>query len=212
MKYIHPKGVFIYILGCFAIAFGVAMMLRSGIGMSSWDTLHYSLHKLTGITVGFATIIVATAFALFVTIYHRNLKYLFMFFPIFFVGYLIDLFNDVILLSYSPEGTILLWITFIIGILALPLGGSLLIASGYPAGVFDEAMLVFMKIFHSDKLIKIRVIMEISAVITAFLLGLLAGIGLGAIGVGTVIFSFTIGYFIKQYLKLFERIGLYETK
>jgi len=49
----------IYLLGTIVISFGVVMMLRSGLGMSSWDTLHYSLHKLFGITIGTATIIVA---------------------------------------------------------------------------------------------------------------------------------------------------------
>jgi len=206
------KNIIIYLLGSITISFAVVMMLKSLFGVSSWDTLHYSLHKLTGITVGAATIYVALSFTIFVTIVNKDLKYIGMTIPIVLVGYLIDLFNLVILVDYLPNTISLRLLTYLIGLFLVPFGGSLLIISSFPAGVFDEFMITIMRLFKTNNLIKVRVIMEISAVLVALILGFIAGIQFGMINIGTLIFSFTVGIFIKQYLKLFERIGLYEIK
>jgi uncharacterized membrane protein YczE len=199
-----------YILGCTSIALGVVFMLKSEVGLSSWDTLHYSLHKLTGITMGTATIVVAAIFTVIVIIMNQNFKYIFMAIPIFIVGGLIDVFNLYVFSDLNPDIMVYSIFLFISGIILLPLGGSLLIASTYPAGVFDEFMLVVMKKFNTSKLFQVRVIIEVTAVLVAFILGLFAGIGLGMIGFGTIVFSVTIGIFVREFLKLFERIGIYE--
>ncbi len=201
-----------YIIGFFAISFGVVFCLRSGIGLSTWDTLHYALHKLTNITIGTATIIVAGIFTVAVVLLNKNLKYVFMGVPIFVVGFLIDVVN----LQWMKDFSVSVWYfqvpTYIAGLLLLPLGGAFLIISTFPAGVFDEFTLSMMRIFKTKNLIKTRVIIEVLAVITALILGLLAGIGLGQISIGTIIFSVSVGTLLKFYLSTFERIGLYETQ
>ena len=94
------KNVIIYIGGCIFIALGVVMMLRSDLGISSWDTLHYSLHRLTGITVGTATILVAVLFTLFVTVLNKHFRYFLMAIPIILVGTMIDLFNLIVFVNF----------------------------------------------------------------------------------------------------------------
>ena len=205
----HSKNVLIYFLGMVIISFGVVMMLKSSRGLSSWDTLHWSLHKLTGITVGTATIVVALAFTAFVTIANKNWKYLLMTIPIFSVGIMIDYFNLDLLETFVPANMFLEWGTYLIGLVLLPLGGSLLIISTYPAGVFDEFMLTIMRLLNSIKLLKIRVIMETTAVIVAVILSFLAGEGIGMLNVGTVIFTVSIGFMLKTYLGFFEKVGMY---
>ena len=204
------KNIIIYLLGSIIISFAVVMMLKSLMGVSSWDTLHYSLHKLTGITVGTATIYVALSFTVFVTIANKDPKYIGMVIPIVLVGYLIDLFNLVILVNYLPVSFGARILTYFVGLCFIPLGGSLLIISSFPAGVFDEFMITIMRIFKTNNLIMVRVIIEIAAVLVALVLGFIAGIQFGMINIGTLVFSLTVGMFIKQYLKIFERIGLYE--
>ena len=211
-KEITFSRVFKYTLGMIIIAFGVVMMLRSNLGVSSWDTLHYSLHMLTGITIGTATIVVAMLFTFAVIILNQNFKYLLMSIPILAVGFLIDLINLQLLVDFEVTTIPFRMITYIIGLTSLPLGGSLLIISTYPAGVFDEFMLVVMRKLNTSNLLKVRVIIELIAVLVALILGLIAGIGIGMISIGTLIFSLTVGWFIKTYLKLFERIGIYEIK
>lgn len=207
---INIKNIAIYILGAIIIAFAVIMMKRSNLGMSSWDTLHNSINKLTGMTLGTAIILVASIITIFITIANRELKYIFMFVPVVFVGYVVDFFDLYLLVNFIPVTIITRILTLIAGLLLLPLGGTLLIISSFPAGVFDELMITLMRIFKTNKMAMVRVIMEISAVLVALILGFMAGIGFGMINIGTLIFSVTVGGFIKLYLKLFERIGMYE--
>jgi len=201
-----------YLLGSIFIAFGVVMLIRSNIGLSSWDTLHYSLHKLLNITVGTATILVASSVTFFIVITKKELHYFFMAVPIILVGGMIDLFNEVIFVDFAVSTMMSRILLYGVGLFVLPMGGALLIISTYPAGVFDELMLLIMKLSNSNKMTKIRVIMELSAVTLAIILGFMAGIGFGMVSIGTLIFSLSVGVLIKLYLKLFERIGLYELK
>jgi len=209
---IKLKRVIKYFIGMLMIAFGVVMMIRSSIGNSSWDTLHYALHKYTGITVGEATIVVALIFTLLVILLNKNIKYLLMAIPIFTVGYFIDVFNLQILADFEVTTLLPQILTYTVGLFLLPMGGALLIVSTYPAGVFDEFMLAVMRKLKSEKMVLIRVIMELSAVIVAFIIGRLADIGFGKIGIGTLIFSLAVGWLVKRYLNLYERIGLVENK
>ena len=204
------KNTLIYLLGITLIAFSVVMMIKSTIGVSSWDTLHYSIHKLTDITHGRATIIVASVFTFLVIVGNKDLKYIGMAIPIVIVGFLIDVFNLHVFINYLPDTITLKILTYLVGLTLLPLGGALLILSSFPAGVFDEFMLTLMRLFKTNKLVLVRVIMEISAVALALYLGFLADIGFGMVNIGTLIFSVTVGMFVRTYLRLFEKAGLYE--
>lgn len=208
----HSINSLLYLLGMIVIAFGVVMMLKSTRGLSSWDTLHWSLHKLTGITVGWATIVVALTFTAFVTIANKNWKYLLMTIPIFSVGALIDYFNLDLLETFSPSNIFFQWGIYLVGLVLLPLGGALLITSTYPAGVFDEFMLTIMRLLKSSKLLLIRVIMESTAVIVAVVLSIIAGEGIGMLNLGTLIFTVSVGFMLKSYLEIFEKLGLYNPK
>ena len=219
-KYLDtPMRVLLYITAFFAIAFGVVFCLRSGIGLSTWDTLHYALFKLftstlgiSWFTIGYATIFVAGSFTIAVIIINKSFKYLFMAIPILIVGPLIDIVNLDWMKDFAVSDLYYQIPVFGAGLLLLPLGGALLIISTFPAGVFDEFTLAMMRMFKTKNLVKTRVIIEISAVLTALIIGLLAGIGLGQIRLGTIIFSLSVGSILKLYLKFFERVGLYETK
>lgn len=201
-----------YTFGAFSIAFGVIFMLRSNLGTSTWDTLHYALSQLLDIEIGDATIVVALFFTVLVIALNKNFKYIFMAIPIFVVGFLINYINLDLLGSFTVTTIFGRIGSYLLGLLLLPLGGSLLIVSTFPAGVFDEFNLAVMRVLKTDKLVLIRVIMEISAVLTAFIIGVFANDPQGMINIGTIIFSVTVGSFLKTYLNIFERIGLYENK
>lgn len=204
-----PYIIIVYFLGAVSIATGVNFMLRSLLGTSTWDTLHYALHQLINIDIGIATIVVAIVVTIIVIILNRNFKYLFMLLPIFGVGFLIDFINEDILVDVVATGLLSKVGYYLIGLFSLTLGGSLLIISGLPAGVFDELNLALMRVFKTNNFVKVRVIMEVTAVLTALFLGFLANDPIGMINIGTIIFSLTVGIIIKTYLTLFERIGLY---
>ena len=200
----------IYFIGSTVLAFAVVMMKRSNIGLSSWDTLHFSLHSLLGITLGTAVFFVALTLTIFVTVMNKQPKYLLMLIPVSYVSSIIDLFDLNLLADFIPVALLPRILAYTTGLLLLPLGGSMLIISSFPAGVFDEVMITIMRILKTNKLIQVRVIMEITVVALAIVIGLIAGIGLGMVNIGTLIFTLSIGTFLKLYLKLFEKIGMYE--
>ena len=97
------KNLFIYFLGSVVIAFSVVMMIKSEIGLSSWDTLHYSIYLLTGTSVGVATIYVAMTFTVMVILLNKEIKYIGMTIPIVLVGLLINFFNDQVFVNFVPN-------------------------------------------------------------------------------------------------------------
>ena len=208
-----------YTIGMISISFGVVFMLRSDIGNSSWDTLHYSLdallHDTLGIswfTIGWAMILVATIFTILVIILTKNYKYLFMFVPILLVGRFVDVVNLYIMVDFLPSTIFLRIVSYVLGVILLPLGGALLLSSTYPAGVFDEFMFAVARKLKTEKIVIIRVIMELTAVLVALTTGFIAGIGFGKIGIGTLIFSLLVGTILKYILMILEKLGLYKDK
>ncbi|MCF7925959.1 MAG: hypothetical protein K9L74_00075 [Candidatus Izimaplasma sp.] len=203
-------NVVLYLLGSVFIALGVVLMLKSHLGVPTWDTLHYSIHVLFNITLGTAVFLVAFITTIIVVIMRKKKVYLFMMIPVVIVSVLVDVLNLVIfenLVVNTWQNQVLL---FVSGILLLPLGGATLIITKYPAGVFDELMLVIMDIQNTSNLIKTRVIIELSAVIVALILGIIAGINFGMINIGTLISGISVGYLVKLYLRIFERMNIYE--
>lgn len=202
---ISVKHTIYYLLGCIAIALGVALVVRSELGTSPYDTLHVAIYQTTPLTIGQATILVALTTTLIVMILQRHYKYLFMAIPIFIVGGFIDLFDVVIFGNFYPEAWMIKGILFILSLLLLPLGGALLILSTYPAGVFDELMIALMRLFKTKHMIKLRILIDISFLLMALVLTLSVNQNIGSLQVGTFIFILGIGPLLKQYLKLFRR-------
>jgi uncharacterized membrane protein YczE len=201
-----------YIIGMILIALGVVFTLRSDLGNSTWDTFHFALHKWANITIGTAIILVALAVIVAVIVINKQFKYIFMAIPVFLVGPLVDFFDLIVFHNLIPDTFMEQLLLFLMGLIFLPLGGALLIISTYPAGVFDELMYSIMRVTKTNDIIKVRVIMEVTAVSMAFIMGLLAGIGRGKIYYGTLVFALSMGPIIKLLLKGLERIGLSETK
>lgn len=201
----------LYVLGMLSIGVGVGLMLRSNVGVSSWDTLNYSLTELipsTLITMGVASGITATVMMMITIYLYRNWVYLVMAIPIVIVSSFIVFFNEVVYdgLEFTTIPTQIL--AYTAGLLMLPLGGSLMIVTKLPAGVYDEFMLAVLKTVKSSNITVVRAIIEITVVLLALVLSSIAGVGTGQINIGTLIFSLTIGLLITIYLKLFEKIGL----
>ena len=194
----------LYLLGAMVIAFSVVMLIRSDLGTTPWDVLHVALATVTPMTVGMATIFVAVSITAFIIWARKSWRYLFMGIPIVLVGLFIDVFNLVILEDFTPEGTTQM-IAFMGGAVLMPLGGVLLIISKFPAGVFEELMLVLMKMLKTRKLIKVRILLELSPVIIGVLLtGFFEGT-IGSLYLGTAFLVLTTGPFIQLYLTIIRR-------
>ena len=202
---LSKKNTIFYFFGALFIAIGVVLVIRSRLGTSPWDALHYALSVVTPMTIGLATIFVASVATAIVILIQKKSKYLFMAIPIVIVGAFIDLFDLVILSNFEPSG-VMQGVSFFAGILLMPLGGALLMMSTYPAGVFDELMLALMRVFKTNNLVGVRIALETVPLSIALLLTLSFHQSFGMVNVGTAIFILTIGPLLQLYIKLIRRL------
>lgn len=196
----------IYLLGILLTAFGAVLIIRSDLGAGGWDAVNTNLSELFGITIGQASMSINISLLLFLIIYRKNIKFLFVLFPIFTMGLGIDFWDLIVLKNLIPINLLQQILIFGGGFIALPIGLSMIILTGLPAMIFDELTIAFMDITKIDSFFKVRLGIEGTAIILASILGLIAGIGFGAVNIGTLIISAAIGPLISIYINLFKTI------
>ncbi|MDA0871810.1 MAG: hypothetical protein O2987_02935 [Firmicutes bacterium] len=198
--------IMMYLLGMFFAGGGVNLILRSTIGAGSWDAVNDHSQILFGITLGTASLITNFTILTFILIYRKNLKYLIVIIPIFGIATMMDIWDIVILNGINPTGLFeqILW--FVLGSTLLPFGLSLMITTKFPSMVYDEMTFAFMEILHINNFFKVRVGVELLAVLIAITQGLVIGIGLGSVSIGTAILAITIGPMIDYFIKLVNKI------
>ena len=136
--------------------------------------------------------------------YRRKAKFLLMIIPLILVSLSIDLWDLVLLSDLMPKNLFEQFVWAILGALFIPFSLSLVIASNFPAFVFDELMLMLKEVFKAKDIIGIRIGIEVFAVVLAIIFWFIADvtmdpsevsgadIGLGAVSYGTFILAFTI--------------------
>ena len=186
------KNISYYFLGFFILGMGVTTLLRSTLGAGAWDNVTYNLSVLLNLTLGTTSLVIAVILMIIVIGGTKKWRLLLMIIPIW---------DIVILRDYKPE--IFMQIVFyIIGAISIPLGLALIITSKFPAFVFDELMIMLLKIFKTDKVALIRVGIEVFGILLAIAIGFAAGIGFGAVNYGSILMAIILGPILSFFLKL----------
>ena len=81
-----------------------------------------------------------------------------------------------------------------------------MIKTKFPSRVYDESTFAFMEIFNVNNFLKVRVGVEILAVLIAIIQGEIIGIGFGSVSVGTIVLAITIGPMIDFFIKQINKI------
>jgi uncharacterized membrane protein YczE len=198
--------IMVYILGMFLAGGGVNLILRSSIGAGSWDAVNDHSRILFDITLGTASLITNFTILAFIIFYRKKLKYFIVVIPIFGIALMMDLWDLLILSNINPNSLFnqILW--FIFGSTLLPFGLSLMITTKFPSMVYDEMTFAFMEIFKINNFLKVRVGVEILAVLIAIIQGVIIGIGFGSVSIGTVVLAITIGPMIDFFIKQINKI------
>lgn len=110
------------------------------------------------------------------------------------------IFKNIVLNSLTTE---IIFFTF--AMLVIPVGLNLIIISSLPKMIYDEMTFVLMDITKIKNFGVVRIGFEVFAVTLAIIIGLIANIGPGQVGVGTLIMTFLLGPLIDFYLKFFRR-------
>ncbi len=182
--------------GLFIIGNGIVFTIHANLGVNPWDVLHIGIANQTGASIGrviqvVGLLLVAVSYFFKVRIYIGTIL------NMIFLGLFVDL---VIGWGYVPQPEIL-WqqiILYVSGVVIFGFGVAVYISANLGAGPRDSLMLALTKA-SPFRIGTIRTLMEITAAAAGFFLG-------GPLGVGTVIFALTIGFFMELGFAMISKI------
>ncbi|MBN2268489.1 MAG: hypothetical protein V3569_06005 [Acholeplasmataceae bacterium] len=205
------KKTLIYIIGLIIISLGANVLLRSRLGAGAWDTVSSNLSQWLTITLGTATAIVYSVVLGFVVLNRKNYGYLLIIGPILILSFFFDFWDLFIFKDLFIELFYQRAILYVIGGYLLSLGLALTILSLYPAMVFEELTFTMMKILKIKKFFSMRIMIEVFAIILATGFGFLAGIGFGAVNIGSFLLAIVLGPMISMNLYAFRKLNYFKS-
>lgn len=178
-------------LGLLLYGVAIALMVRSDLGLGPWDAFHMGLSRLTGMTIGVASIVVGLAI-LAGTYLIRVRPGAGTLVNMVFIGVFIDM-----LLPLIPDAGSWFWAFpyFITGIVLCGLATGLYIGAGLGKGPRDGLMIGIGQL-TGWPVGRVRTVIEMSALALGWLMG-------GTVGIGTILFTFSIGPVTQWGLQLF---------
>ena len=187
--------VIMLITGLFFFGLGEAIIIGSGSGVSPWTVLAQGISIRTDLSVGTTTFLVSIGILIF-------------WIPLKQVPGIGTILNAIIIASTidltlpylpQPNDSYLKLLQVCIGIFIVGLGSGIYLISNLGPGPRDGLMIGLQK-QTGTSIPLIRTILELSAVISGWLLG-------GVVGIGTVLFVFGIGPCVGIGLTLVEKIS-----
>ncbi len=168
------------IVGIPVLGLGIALTLHARLGVSPYDVLHQGIAKQTGLSFG-TVVIVVGLLILLLWIPLRQRPGIGTVVNTLTVGVVIDL---ALLVLPEPEALAARIPLLVVGIVVTALGMGLYIGAGLGPGPRDGLMTGIAA--KGYRLWVVRTVLEVTALVAGWLLG-------GDVGVGTVLFAFSIG-------------------
>ncbi len=177
--------------GLYGYGLAVALMMQSGLGLGPWDSFHQGLHRITGISVGVASILVGVVIVAGTwragarpgvgTIANMVL-----------VGVFLDLTLRALPAAHGWAAGALYYAA---GIAVIGLSTGFYIAAGFGSGPRDGLMVVVSE-RTGWPVRRVRTGIELAVLAAGWLLG-------GTVGVGTVVYTLLIGPAVHWGMALF---------
>ncbi len=196
MKY--GVRAFFYIIGLLMLTLGISLIIRANIGAAPWDALAVGESRLFHLSVGTCIFINGCVLIVINAILLRKKMELLAALSIFLIGMLVDFWLNEGLALFHP----LLFsekLTFLlIGVLLLGVGISIYLQAHLPSSPMDTLMVAIHKRFGLN-IRDARFVNEAIAVTLAIIFQ-------GAVGIGTVIVAFTLGFVIHYAYPIMEKL------
>ncbi len=179
------------LVGLLAFAVAIALMIRSGLGLGPWDAFHFGLHRLTGLSVGVASIlagivVVAISLAMRAKVGPATLANM----------VLVGVFTDVALPLIPDAGHWGVGLAFqVVGIALMGAATGMYIAAGLGAGPRDGLMAA-LSARYTWSIQRTRTLIELSVLGLGWAMG-------GTLGVGTILFALAIGPSVQWGMRMF---------
>lgn len=175
------------VAGLVLFGFGIALMLRSGLGLPPWDVMHQGLAEQLGLSVGVWSIIIS--FVVLMAWLPLREKYgLGTLLNALIIGTVIDLG---VLIVPEPEKLWLEVLMLAAGILSIAIASGMYIGANLGPGPRDGLMTAIARRGPSIRMTRWG--LEIAVLITGILMG-------GTFGIGTIAFAFLIGPLVQFFL------------
>ena len=199
------KGWALFIPGLFVMAFGVAFSIKANLGTSPISSLPYIISVITPLSVGTATIVLHCVLIALQILILRKRYQLFQLLQLpiaILFGYLTD-FSIAVTdgISYSSY-----WqqvILCIIGILLVGIGVWMEVRSKVITLAGEGLVLAICQV-KPIKFGNMKVIFDVSLVVTSCILGLLFAGGIKGVREGTVAAAVCVGLITKPINRIFE--------
>ena len=199
------KGWVLFIPGLFVMAFGVAFSIKANLGTSPISSLPYIISVITPLSVGTATIVLHCVLIALQILILRKRYQLFQLLQLpiaILFGYLTD-FSIAVTdgISYSSY-----WqqvILCIIGILLVGIGVWMEVRSKVITLAGEGLVLAICQV-KPIKFGNMKVIFDVSLVVTSCILGLLFAGGIKGVREGTVAAAVCVGLITKLINRIFE--------
>lgn len=177
------------LFGLTLFGLGLALMVISDLGLSPWDVLHQGISRQTGIPIGTAVIITGFAVLLLWIPLHERIG-IGTIANAIVIGLVLD--GALLVLPETLENVVLRWVALLAGVVIVAIGSGFYIGAGLGPGPRDGLMTGLAR--RGISLAWARAWIEITALVTGWLLG-------GTVGVGTVLFAFGMGPLVQFFLR-----------
>ncbi len=183
----YSKRLFSLMFGLMLYALGATITIKANIGYAPWDVFHSGLAKIIHLSIGNTSIIVGLIIWAIVLIFGEKFG-IGTVLNMIFIGVFMNIFMPIIP-KMSPNDFFLDLFVMFIGLFIIPFGTYFYMISGLGSGPRDSLMVVIRK--KTNIPIGIcRCVVEVSALITGFLLG-------GMLGLGTAISMIAISFCVQ---------------
>ncbi|MDR1781470.1 MAG: hypothetical protein LBR40_00495 [Bacilli bacterium] len=191
-NYSLKKNSLYLIAGYILMAIGIALSVRSHLGLSPWDVLNEGFSKSFNVSFGMANLIIS-----FIVIILACLIKIYpgigTFINSLIVGFLID---SAMLFIPNAQSFIMQLIFGLLGVFILAIGTVFYIVVDLGAGPRDNLLLGVILKFKTDTTY-VKPILEGLVLILGFILG-------GTIGLGTILALLLTGYFMDIFFRLLK--------
>ena len=184
------------LVGLLAFALSIALMIRGGLGLGPWDAFHVGLHRLTGMTVGTASIVAGIVIVAISLVLKARPG------PATIANMvLIGIFTD-LALPVVPEarGFPIGLAYHVAGIVLIGLATGMYLGARLGAGPRDGLMTA-LSARYGWSISRTRTGIELSVLALGWLMG-------GTLGLGTILFAVAVGPSVQWGMRLFGLIRM----
>lgn len=180
------------IMGLFLYALGMVLGYEAHVGYAPWEVFHVGFSRLTGVSIGMATILIGIVVLIFV-VYKKEPLGLGSILNMILIGVFFDMILN---WGFIPQASnmVISMIYVVLAMIVVSFATYYYVGAGYGAGPRDSLIFYLARRFDISVGAARRII-EVAVTFFGWLMG-------GMVGIGTLIFAFVTGYVMEYVFKL----------